>query len=63
MDKVFVKTKLFLFAFAPFLLFTNGIEDAKIYHANSELQRPLAIETINLIPWKESERVLDNRLQ
>jgi len=43
----------------PLLLLGDGIEDAKIYHSNSELQWHVAMETIDLISWKVTEHVLD----
>ncbi len=49
---------LLIFLF-PLLLFAKEIEDAKTYHVNSELQRNIATETIKLISWKKSEKVLD----
>lgn len=50
---------LFILILAPFLLSARGIEDAKMYHANSEMQWNIAMETIDLIPWIGSEKVLD----
>ncbi|MBA3957327.1 MAG: methyltransferase domain-containing protein [Parachlamydiaceae bacterium] len=54
-----MKSILALFTLLPILLFAKGIEDAKTYHANSELQWRVAMETIDLIPWKESDNILD----
>jgi trans-aconitate methyltransferase len=41
------------------LLHANGVEDAKTYHNNSSVQSQVALETIDLIPWQGTERVLD----
>jgi trans-aconitate 2-methyltransferase len=46
-------------ALAPFLLFSAGVEDAITYHANSELQWRVAMDTIELSPWTESDQILD----
>ena len=51
---------MFVFLFlSPLLLLASGIEDAKTYHNNSTLQWRVAMETVDLIPWIESENVLD----
>lgn len=43
----------------PFFVFSSGIEDAKTYHNNSQLQWGVALKTIENVSWKETERVLD----
>jgi len=41
------------------LLHAKGIEDAKAYHKNSPMQWHVAMQAIDLIPWQDSERILD----
>jgi len=57
--KYLYKSIFSLLTFTPCLLFAYGIEDAKNYHNNSEPQWNIAMETINLIPWSDSQNVLD----
>ena len=54
-----MRSLLFLLALLPTMLFAKGVEDAKTYHTNSEHQRNIATETIELLPWTGSEKVLD----
>lgn len=50
---------LIIFLTLTNLLCAGGIEDAKTYHNNSKLQWNIAMETVALVPWLGSERVLD----
>lgn len=43
----------------PLLLTANGIEDATTYHSHSTLQWRIAIDAIDSVDWKGTERVLD----
>lgn len=54
-----MKFIFFFLIFFPISFFASGIEDAKTYHGNSKLQWNIAMETIDLIPWDGSEKVLD----
>jgi trans-aconitate 2-methyltransferase len=56
---VSIKSLFFFLIFIPVLLIAEGIEDAKTYHANSNLQWHVAVETIELVPWMDSYNVLD----
>ncbi len=54
-----MKSILCFLTIVPFLLSGNGIEDAKIYHANSALQWHIAMDTISLITLLDSDHILD----
>lgn len=50
---------MLVYFFLPCLLFASGVEDAKTYHNNSKLQWDIAMGTMDLVSWSETERVLD----
>lgn len=54
-----MKALLFSFIVAPLLVFSAGIEDAKTYYSNSEMQLSVALQTIDLVSWDESASILD----
>lgn len=54
-----LKWSLYFSVLTPLLLTANGIEDAKTYHSNSTLQWHVAMDAIDSVDWKGTERVLD----
>jgi len=58
MKKISILVSLLFIAVAA-QIFSDGIKDAISYSKNSKLQWNIAMETIDLVQWAGSERVLD----
>lgn len=50
---------VFMFLMASTLLHAGGVQDAKIYHNNSQMQWNVYVQTLDQTSWNGSERILD----